>query len=218
MPKKKKKAKATAGNATKRGLASKSATAAIASPVAAGSNEEAVTVSDPMPQSSLTTEAEKVIAPSPDAQGTSQQPTAIRQVDVMLGQIVAVLMRSPLHKQRPLADLEWLVLPAVLSRQVSVVKAPQSGIPVPVGVAIWATVSTTVDQRLSDLSTPLRLQSGEWRSGEIPWLIELVADTGPQQQALLKHLGETVFKGRGIKMRIRGADGKTQIGTLKGIA
>jgi hypothetical protein len=32
----------------------------------------------------------------------------------------------------------------------------------------------------------------------------------------LTHLGETVFRGRKIKMRVRGADGKAQIGTLKG--
>jgi cytolysin-activating lysine-acyltransferase len=63
----------------------------------------------------------------------------------------------------------------------------------------------------------LRLQPDEWRSGDIPWLVELVADA-PTQQALLKHLGETVFKGRGIKMRVRDAEGKTQIGTFKGTA
>jgi len=88
---------------------------------------------------------------------------------------------------------------------------------VPVGVALWASVSTAVDQRLSDLSAPWRLQPDEWRSGDIPWLVELVADTRTQQ-ALLKHLGETVFKGWGIKMRARGADGKMQIGTFKGAA
>jgi hypothetical protein len=38
------------------------------------------------------------------------------------------------------------------------------------------------------------------------------------QQALLKHLGETVFKGRGFKLRVRDAEGKTQIGTFKGTA
>ena len=85
----------------------------------------------------------------------------------------------------------------------------------PVGVALWASVSSAVDQRLSDLSTPLRLKADEWRSGDIPWLMELVADA-PTQQALLQHLGETVFKGQGIKMRVRGADGKMQIGTFKG--
>jgi len=213
---KKKKAKATASDATKRGLASRSATPAIDSPAPTGSSGEAVTASDAMPSSALPSETVKVAASS-DAPSTSQQPSAIRQVDVTLGQIVTILMRSPQHKQHPLADLEWLVLPAVLSGQCRVAQAQQSGIPVPVGVALWASVSTAVDQRLSDFSVPWRLQPDEWRSGDIPWLVELVADTRTQQ-ALLKHLGETVFRGRGIKMRVRGADGKMQIGTFKGAA
>jgi cytolysin-activating lysine-acyltransferase len=108
-------------------------------------------------------------------------------------------------------------LPAVLSGQYRVAQAQQSGIAVPVGVAVWASVSTAVDQRLSDLSAPWRLQPDEWRSGDIPWLVELVSDTRTQQ-ALLKHLGETVFRGREIKMRVRDADGKMQIGTFKGEA
>jgi hemolysin-activating ACP:hemolysin acyltransferase len=178
--------------------------------------EEAVTASDAMPRSSLLNEQEKV-AISADVASAPPQPSLARQVDVTLGQIVTILMRSPQHKERPLADLEWLILPAILSGQCRVAQAQQSGIAVPVGVALWASVSSAVDQRLSDLSGPWRLEPDEWRSGDIPWLAELVADT-PTQQALLKHLGETVFKGRGIKMRVRDADGKTQIGTFKGTA
>jgi hypothetical protein len=45
--------------------------------------------------------------------------------------------------------------------------------------------------------------------------VELVGDS-PTQQALLKHLGETVFKDRGIKMRVRDADGNARIATFKG--
>jgi cytolysin-activating lysine-acyltransferase len=213
---KNKKSKATASDATKRGLPSQSATPVIDSPALTGSSGEAVTAPDAVPSPALPSETVKVAASS-DVPSTSQQPSAIRQVDVMLGQIVTILMRSPQHKQRPLADLEWLVLPAVLSGQCRVAQAQQSGIAVPVGVALWASVSTSVDQRLSDLSVPWRLQPDEWRSGDIPWLVELVADTRTQQ-ALLKHLGETVFRGRGIKMRVRGADGKMQIGTFKGAA
>jgi hemolysin-activating ACP:hemolysin acyltransferase len=196
--------------------AGQSATPAIDSPVSVGSSGGAVTASDAMSPSALQSETDKV-GVSSSVPSTSQQPSAIRQVDVTLGQIVTIFMTSPQHKQRPLADLEWLVLPAVLSGQFCIARAQQSGIAVPVGVALWASVSTAVDQRLSDLSDALRLQPDEWRSGDIPWLVELVADTRTQQ-ALLKHLGETVFKGRGIKMRVRGADGKMQIGTFKGEA
>jgi cytolysin-activating lysine-acyltransferase len=157
------------------------------------------------------------IAGSTEVPVASVQPLAIRQVDVTLGQIVTILMRSAQHKQLPLADLEWLVLPAVLSGQCRVAQAQQSGIVVPVGVALWANVSTDVDQRLSEVSAPWRLQPDEWRSGDIPRLLELVADPSTQQ-ALLKHLGETVFRGRGIKMRVRDANGKMQIGLFKGAA
>ena len=215
MPKKKKQ-KPKVSDAKQPGLAKKSATRAKGPSVPAGRREEAAVASDAMPRSSLPNEQVKV-AVSSDVSSVSPPTSTVRQVDVTLGQIVTILMRSPQHKERPLADLEWLVLPGILSGQYRVAQAQQSGIVVPVGVALWASVSTAVDQRLSDLSAPWRLQSEEWRSGDIPWLVELVADP-PTQQALLKHLGETVFKGRGIKMRVRDAEGKTQIGTFKGTA
>ena len=213
---KKKKPKPKASDAKQPGLDKKSATRTKDSPVSVGRREEAVAASVGTPRPSLTNKEEKVAASS-DVPSAPPPTSTARQVDVTLGQIVTILMRSPQHKERPLADLEWLVLPAILSGQSRVAQAQQSGIAVPVGVALWASVSTAVDQRLSDMSTPWRLQADEWRSGDIPWLVELVADPATQQ-ALLKHLGETVFKGRGIKMRVRDAEGKTQIGTFKGAA
>jgi hemolysin-activating ACP:hemolysin acyltransferase len=149
--------------------------------------------------------------------GAPQRTATVRHVDLAVGQIVAVLMQSPQHKHYSLADLEWLVLPAVRSGQFRIAQAQQSGAAAPVGVALWATVSAEVDRRLSDLSVPGRLRPDEWRSGDIPWLMELVCDARVQP-ALLKDVGETGFKGRPIKMRVRAADGKTQIGTFRGAA
>jgi|NGEPerStandDraft_6_1074524.scaffolds.fasta_scaffold48586_4 hypothetical protein len=97
---KRKKAKATASDATEPGLASQSATLAIDSPSPASSSGEAVTASDAMPPPALPSETLKVGAPS-DVPRTSQQSSAIRQVDMTLGQIVTIFMRSPQHKQRP---------------------------------------------------------------------------------------------------------------------
>ena len=213
---KKKMQKPKVSDAKQPGLAKKPATRAKGPSAPPGRRKEAVAATDAMPRSPLPNDQEKV-AVSSDVSSASPPTSTVRQVDVTLGQIVTILMRSPQHKERPLADLEWLVLPGILHGQYRVAQAQQSGISVPVGVALWASVSTAVDQRLSDLSVPWRLQSEEWRSGDIPWLVELVADP-PTQQALLKHLGETVFRGSGIKMRVRDADGKTQIGTFKGAA
>jgi hemolysin-activating ACP:hemolysin acyltransferase len=76
-------------------------------------------------------------------------------------------------------------------------------------------VSADADSRLSDLSSPARLRPDEWPSGDIPWLMELVCDTRVQP-ALLKEISENIFKGRPIKMRVRGAEGKAQIGIFRG--
>lgn len=211
---KKKKPKPTVSAAKHPGSVKKPETRTKDSLVSVGRREEAAAAPDAMPRPSLANEAEKV-AGSSDVPSAPPPTSTVRQVDVTLGQIVSVLMRSSQHRARPLADLEWLVLPAILGGQYRVAQAQQSGVAVPVGVALWASVSTAVDQRLSDLSVPWRLQPEEWRSGDIPWLVELVADPATQQ-ALLKHLGETVFKGRGVKMRARDADGKAQIGTFRG--
>ena len=43
-------------------------------------------------------------------------------------QVVAVLMRDPGFRSMPLADLEWLVLPAVMSGQLRVAQAPAASL------------------------------------------------------------------------------------------
>jgi cytolysin-activating lysine-acyltransferase len=110
-------------------------------------------------------------------------------------------MRSPQHKHQSLADLEWLVLPPVLTGQFRIAHAEQAGAPTPVGAALWASVSADVDKRLSDLSEPARLRPNEWRSGDVVWLMELICDPAVRQ-TLLNDVHQTVFKGRPIKMRV----------------
>jgi len=204
---KKKKATAMASEpTTKPGAADQASESGSKAPTG-NSDETAATF--PTPSASDTGKA------STATTGAAQRTETVRHVDLAVGQIVAVLMQSPQHKHYSLADLEWLVLPAVLSGQFRIAQAQQSGAAAPIGVALWASVSADVDKRLSDLSKPARLRPDEWRAGDIPWLMELVCDPRVQP-ALLKNLSDNLFKGRGLKMRVRGADGKPQIGTLRG--
>ena len=202
---KKKKAKAMASKAATEGISAEQE--GVDRPKAITSNGEQKTE---ISASGSTSEAE--IASATTA-ATGQRKATVQQVDLVLGQIVSVLMRSPKHKHYSLADLEWLVLPAVLSGQFRIVAQPQSGAPAPVGVALWANVSAETDQRLSDLSKPARLSPDEWRSGDISWLMELVCDAH-LQQAILTDLRDAIFKGTPLKMRVRGSDGRMQIATL----
>ena len=137
---------------------------------------------------------------------------AVRQ-SLAFAQIVSVLMRSPHYKHYTLADMEWLVLPPLLTGQFSVAEAGarEGGPRFPAAVALWASVSVEVDKRLSEsLAAPIRLRPDEWRSGEILWLVDAVGD-GRVVQPLLKQLSAGAWKGREVKVRSRGKDGRAQV-------
>lgn len=135
------------------------------------------------------------------------------------GEITAMLMRSPGHKHFSLADLEWLLLPAVVSNQFAVAGTKAKGnaaMTLPVGVAFWARVSDEVDQELSsNLDRPLRLRPDQWSSGDNFWLIDVVA-TAEVGRALINQLSRTVFVGKSFKMRTADADGNRSVRVMKG--
>ena len=151
---------------------------------------------------------------------TSALPGKRRQgsarASLTFGQIISLLMRSAEYKHFSLADLEWLVVPPVRLGQCGVAEAKvqEDGFTVPVAAALWASVSAEVDRRLSsELERPIRLRPDEWRSGDILWLISAVGDARLIPQ-FLKQLERTAFKGREVKLRTRGRDGKTIVGLL----
>ena len=135
--------------------------------------------------------------------------SSIRQ-SVAFTQIVTLLMRSPHYRHYTLGDLEWLVIPPLVTGQYTVANTSlkQNGVTVPVAIALWASVSADVDKKLSkNLHLPIRLRPDEWRSGDVLWLIEAVGDPRAVPQ-LLKQLVETTFKGREVKIRVPRENGK----------
>lgn len=138
-------------------------------------------------------------------------------------QVIAVLMRDANFRNMRLAELEWLVLPPLMAGQFRLCQAPvqasgpteqQGGMAVPVAVALWAHVSSEIDAALSaNLDKQVRLQTNQWASGDKLWLIVAAGDPRAVPQ-FLKQLQETEFKGKEVKLRARGADGKTAVRTL----
>ncbi len=109
----------------------------------------------------------------------------IRQVSQSIaaayGEIVALLARSPKYRHFSLADLEWLVAPPLLANQFRLVSGKvkgQAGLQVPLGVAFWAFVSPEVAAKLETQQKDgamFRLAPQEWKSGDILWLLDIVA-------------------------------------------
>lgn len=93
---------------------------------------------------------------------------------------------------------------ALATNQVTVVRGKlkdQNGLTVPIGLALWAHVSEDVDKKLEaqqQANMPFRLAPHEWKSGEIPWLLTVLAPKEVAQE-LEKKLEGSVSKDKTYK-------------------
>ncbi len=133
---------------------------------------------------------------SPAAQ--AQEPKTVSQ---MLGEIVWLMTQSPVHKQLFIGDLEWFAMPAILLEQFRTFYGPNA----PAAVAFWAMVSEETEQRLE--AGAHKLRADEWKGGDRPWLIELVAPFGAQEE-ILADLSLSVFHGMPFKFHTVDAGGQ----------
>jgi cytolysin-activating lysine-acyltransferase len=169
-------------------------------------------------------------APAPDAKAVDRIREA-RQAHLgqAFSQVIAVLMRDPAFRQMRLADLEWLVIPPLMCAQYKVAQAPvqqlmaqkpdgdkaqEGGVLVPVAVGLWARVSPQVDKRLAEtLDKNVRLRPSEWTSGEHLWLMAAAGDPRAVPH-FVEQLVKSEFKGKQVKTRLRGPDGRITIKTI----
>lgn len=152
-----------------------------------------------------------------DAEELKRRAAISREFSARLGEVVSLLIRSRLHRFSLLAELEWMILPAIAARQVRIVEgvSQETGLVAPVAAILWASVSPEVDQRLShSIDLPIKLKPEEWRSGDIVWIVEAVGEPRVVT-ASLQHLKQNEFKNRLVRMRVKGADGKPAIGRLE---
>ena len=156
------------------------------------------------------------VGPPNGAQSDDTRARAAQHISAAFGGIVTVFMQTSGFQDYTLADLKWLVVPAIVTGQFSLVQArlKGSGDIRPVGVLLWASVSDSVDQRLSaEQGTASRLQGNEWRSGNILWIVEAVGERSIIANQIRK-LRDSEWRGRPIKIKVRGKDGSPVIRQL----
>jgi hemolysin-activating ACP:hemolysin acyltransferase len=140
-----------------------------------------------------------------------------RDVSASFGQLVSLMMRQRQYKHAMLAELEWLVVPALATRQFRVVEgvSQDRGLVAPIAAVLWASVSPEVDKRLTEnLELPFKLKPEEWRSGPNVWIIETLGE--PKAVTMtLQHLMQNDLKGKTVRMRVRGQDGKITVGRVE---
>lgn len=137
-----------------------------------------------------------------------------------LGQIVWLFSQSPIHKHLKIADLEWSVMPVILSEQFRIFRFgplpgledvdPSTLLPgvtvqgleqMPLGVAFWANLSEAVEEKLERGE---RLEAADWNSGDRLWLVELISPFATPENKLteimLADLIGGPFKGKGFSL------------------
>jgi hemolysin-activating ACP:hemolysin acyltransferase len=127
-----------------------------------------------------------------------------------LAQIITLMLRSPSYRHTRLSDLEWMVLPPLNLGQVAVADTDvdRTGTRQPVAVMLWAAVSAEVDERLSsNLSAPIQLAPGDWRSGDILWITDILGDTRAGH-ALVRNVLNTTLAGRTVRLRSLNSEGR----------
>lgn len=139
-----------------------------------------------------------------NAGGTPSPQSEQKTVSHVLGEVCWLMSQSPVHKQMFIGDLEWFAMPAILLEQFRVFNGPKS----PVAVAFWANISAETEERLENGGTKLR--PDEWRGGDRPWLIELIAPFGSQDE-ILADLAKNIFPGKSFKFHYVDPHGKRQV-------
>lgn len=98
------------------------------------------------------------------------------------GKTVMAMMMLPRYRNQTLGDLQHLVLEPLIRDRIAIAypgNAEQSAITDIAGLAIWASVSEEVDGRIREQikagAFPLRLKAEDWTSGDINWLLDVIA-------------------------------------------
>ena len=153
--------------------------------------------------------------------------TALRMhVRESFGKVVMALMALPRYRHQSIADLQHLVLDPLIRDRVAMAyeaSEDQDQANDVAGMAIWASVSEEVDRKIREQIKagvwPLRLKPEDWVSGEINWLLDVIA---PDQKTTTRVLAnfKQVAKDGDLRLhpviaRLVDADVLKQLGASK---
>ncbi|MFM6829069.1 MAG: toxin-activating lysine-acyltransferase [Novosphingobium sp.] len=136
----------------------------------------------------------------------------------LLGEMTWLLTQSPLHRAFSIADLEWLVMPALLHQQFYLFRDGDQ----PVGLAMWAKCSPSAADKLQKgmVEPENRLSLGDWKSGEQVWLVDLIAPFATaenrQREIMIADLISKPLSG--IEFRFHQTDPSTGMRTVQTVA
>jgi cytolysin-activating lysine-acyltransferase len=162
------------------------------------------------PTASATPPNGHVEAQMPDAETLKKLAPHIAKVRSHVresfGSIVMSMMLLPRYRNQTLADLQHLVLDPLVRDRVAIAypgKNDDNLVADIAGMAIWASVSEDADARIRDQikagTFPVRLKPEDWNSGDINWLLDVIAPDAKTTTSVLSNFGKVV-KGGNLRL------------------
>lgn len=136
----------------------------------------------------------------------------LRTVRTMLhatvGQVVLAMSAVPRYRNQALSDISHLVIDPLIRDKIAIAHAAskaeeQEGPLNPAAVAIWASVSHEVEEKIKEQiksnAFPVRLKADEWNSGDIVWLLDVIAPSREMATSVLSNFSK-VAKTETVKL------------------
>jgi cytolysin-activating lysine-acyltransferase len=118
------------------------------------------------------------------------------------GKIAMAMMLLPRYRNQTLADLQHIVLDPLIRDRVAMAYSgnqDDNSLADVAGMAIWASVNEEADARIRDQiragSFPVRLKPEDWNSGDINWLLDVIAPDAKTTTAVLSNFGKVIKSG-----------------------
>jgi cytolysin-activating lysine-acyltransferase len=122
-----------------------------------------------------------------------------------IGSVLMIAAKSPNHKYLFAADYEWMIIPAIATRQFVLFRNKNNE---PIAFVSFATVDDEVEKRL--LAGTKKLAPKDWTSGKKLYIIDIISPFAPASQ-ILKELSENQFKDKEVNLIKPSEDKKTII-------
>jgi len=133
----------------------------------------------------------------------AEKVAAVRaQVRESFGKIVMAMMMLPRYRNQTIGDLQHLVLEPLIRDRVAIAYPGdvKSNVLADItGLALWASVSEEVDARIREQIKagvfPVRLKAEDWTSGDINWLLDVIAPDQKTTASVIANFKQVVKEG-----------------------
>ncbi|MEP4195305.1 MAG: toxin-activating lysine-acyltransferase [Aliishimia sp.] len=118
------------------------------------------------------------------------------------GKVVMTMMMVPRYRAQTLGDLQHIVMDPMLQDRFAIAypnKTEDRPEPDMAGFALWASVSEEVDanirEQIANGVFPVRLKSNDWNSGNINWLLDVIAPNSETITTVIANFRQVVKEG-----------------------